>query len=739
MTQLQLVTLASIVEGEARADDERETIAGVYHNRLRIGMALQADPTVQYAICSSHREAEAPALTRRTISSASPYNTYLNRGLPPGTGELTQPAEHRGVALSRQGSLSVLRRRGGRAPRVLPDVRRAPAGDRPGAAGADASRRHGVIRDSFTSAIARAACSDVLLAPESPTPPPPRPTGRRAPAARPPVVPRRWRGTACRRSSARQPAKSLGARAPSPASPLVARRSPGPDAPVVRLAGDAPPRPPMPTDAPMTNPGGAIRRTSATGRSSGPRCTPGRAGRRAPRRAGRSPGPEPGAPPPARGQRSTCSRAMACLSRSCTEVDPAPLGRQRQRHESRPSTRRSSVTSISRTNDATLFPMTSPTPRLQGIRGATTVDRNDATEILAATDELLRTLIETNELQPDDIVSGLFTVTRDLDAAFPARAAEEFGWNIVALAARARRSRCRARCPAASGFWCTRTPAAAGPKSSIAISAGPRCSVPTARDRRPGHCARRRALGARPSLDLSQRRDGGARPSRASCRSTIRAGGSSARDCYSPAPRSGFACWNASDRRWTPPGGGSTSPRPRSPDGTSTPPPTAWSTARATALPSLVVDRYDRWLVAQILSAGLETMRQPIVDALLELFDARGHPAPQRRPGRPPRGPSDGDRGGHRLGASGNRGARRQGAVSRGAVGRTEDRRVPRPAPQPPAGGRAHPAGRTRARLLHLSRLVRPAPGGPRAGACWRSTRARRRWSAARPTRRSTA
>ena len=73
--------------------------------------------------------------------------------------------------------------------------------------------------------------------------------------------------------------------------------------------------------------------------------------------------------------------------------------------------------------------MTSPGPRLQGIRGATTVGQNDAAEILEATDELLRALIEANDLSPDDIVSGLFTVTRDLDATFPARAAEEFGWN----------------------------------------------------------------------------------------------------------------------------------------------------------------------------------------------------------------------------------------------------------------------------------------------------------------------
>jgi chorismate mutase len=77
--------------------------------------------------------------------------------------------------------------------------------------------------------------------------------------------------------------------------------------------------------------------------------------------------------------------------------------------------------------------MTLSAPRLQGIRGATTVDQNEAGEILAATDELLRALIVANELDPDDIVSALFTVTRDLDGAFPARAAEEYGWNIVAL------------------------------------------------------------------------------------------------------------------------------------------------------------------------------------------------------------------------------------------------------------------------------------------------------------------
>lgn len=83
MDRLGLVTLASIVEGEARVDQERETIAAVYHNRLRIGMPLQADPTVQYAIFLKRGRRKA-RLFNKDYQIQSPYNTYINRGLPPG-------------------------------------------------------------------------------------------------------------------------------------------------------------------------------------------------------------------------------------------------------------------------------------------------------------------------------------------------------------------------------------------------------------------------------------------------------------------------------------------------------------------------------------------------------------------------------------------------------------------------------------------------------------------------------
>ncbi len=83
LTQTELITLASIVEGEARHDAERPIIAGVYRNRLRLGMALQADPTVQYAIQLKTGERK-PRLFFKDYEIRSPYNTYLHPGLPPG-------------------------------------------------------------------------------------------------------------------------------------------------------------------------------------------------------------------------------------------------------------------------------------------------------------------------------------------------------------------------------------------------------------------------------------------------------------------------------------------------------------------------------------------------------------------------------------------------------------------------------------------------------------------------------
>ncbi|MGH7571652.1 MAG: endolytic transglycosylase MltG [Gemmatimonadota bacterium] len=75
----QIVTLASIVEEEARVPEERKTIAGVFWNRLGMGMPLEADPTVQYAL-GGHRE----RVLYRDLEVDSPYNTYRYAGLPPG-------------------------------------------------------------------------------------------------------------------------------------------------------------------------------------------------------------------------------------------------------------------------------------------------------------------------------------------------------------------------------------------------------------------------------------------------------------------------------------------------------------------------------------------------------------------------------------------------------------------------------------------------------------------------------
>jgi UPF0755 protein len=79
MSRHDVLTLASIIEKEARLAEERPVISAVYHNRLKIGMPLQADPTVQYAL-GKHVD----RVLYRDLAVNSRYNTYKHVGLPPG-------------------------------------------------------------------------------------------------------------------------------------------------------------------------------------------------------------------------------------------------------------------------------------------------------------------------------------------------------------------------------------------------------------------------------------------------------------------------------------------------------------------------------------------------------------------------------------------------------------------------------------------------------------------------------
>lgn len=78
----QAMTLASIVEKETGKAEERPLVAAVYANRLKIGMGLQCDPTVIYALQRTGRDTKN--LTREDLQYDSPYNTYRYAGLPPG-------------------------------------------------------------------------------------------------------------------------------------------------------------------------------------------------------------------------------------------------------------------------------------------------------------------------------------------------------------------------------------------------------------------------------------------------------------------------------------------------------------------------------------------------------------------------------------------------------------------------------------------------------------------------------
>lgn len=100
------------------------------------------------------------------------------------------------------------------------------------------------------------------------------------------------------------------------------------------------------------------------------------------------------------------------------QLAPAPFGKMRM---------------VGRNGDIPRGPSEVPAERLFAVRGAVQAEANEPAAILSATEELMRGLIERNGLEPEAMVSCLFTTTEDLDAEFPAVAARDLGLTMVPL------------------------------------------------------------------------------------------------------------------------------------------------------------------------------------------------------------------------------------------------------------------------------------------------------------------
>jgi UPF0755 protein len=92
LTPEQAVTMASIIDGETRHDDERPKVAAAYLNRLKQNIKLQADPTVQFALMEIEGTSTFRRLYNADYLKPHPYNTYLNFGVPPGPICMPQPS-----------------------------------------------------------------------------------------------------------------------------------------------------------------------------------------------------------------------------------------------------------------------------------------------------------------------------------------------------------------------------------------------------------------------------------------------------------------------------------------------------------------------------------------------------------------------------------------------------------------------------------------------------------------------